>query len=149
MANLAALLANMREFGLKWTSRPLRIWLLAICVGTGVFLPQISRELENKRLERIEVEESLNAYLVIHDESVLKEADARIPYPDAQRLKSLLDQKIVQSFLPPNLVRLDHAFPDKSNDSFSGTLFFVGALLVGASSGIFCYLLFRQCEKRL
>jgi hypothetical protein len=149
MANLAALLADMREFGLKWTSRPLRIWLLAYLRRNRRVPSPDFRELENKRLERIEGEENLNAYLVIHDEGVLKEADARIPCPDSQRLKSLLDQKIVQSLLPPNLVRLDHAFPDKSNDSFSGTLFFVGALLVGASSGIFCYLLFRQCEKRL
>ncbi len=149
LANIVAILLNMRDPVLKWSVKPLSFWVMALFIGLGIFLPSIARELRATAASSAEGETRVRAYLATRDERVLNEQNASIPYPDAKRLKSLLDQKAVQSILPPDLVNADRSGSGKPHCTFAEIIFFAGSMLAGIASGLCCYLLFIQGEPDL
>jgi type IV secretory pathway VirB2 component (pilin) len=148
MANLAAILLNMRDKGLKWTSLPLNAWLLAICIGIGVFLPQIAGELKKKSVDRVACETMLKTYFSSHDPRALDNPNIRILYPDPGRLKSLLDEKTIRSFMPTSLRSPDHGASGSTGDSLKASMFFAGSLLSGTGVGFILLSLFKICNCR-
>ncbi|NTW52399.1 MAG: hypothetical protein HGB22_07415 [Chlorobiaceae bacterium] len=149
LANLAAFLVNMRDPVLKWSIKPLSAWVMVLFIGIGIFLSSIARDLSETGARGVESESRVRTYLATHDESVLNEKNARIPYPDPKRLKSLLDQKAVQSLLPSDLVEADGSRAGKRHTTFARIIFFAGSILVGIASGLCCYLLFIQGDPHL
>ena len=145
LANLVALLVNMRDPVLKWSIKTLFAWVMAFFICLGIIFPSIALDLKNTAIVRTECETRVRAYLATHDVGVLNEQNANIPYPDPKRLKSLLDQKAVQSILPPELVNADRS-GSGSHSTFTNIIFFAGSILVGIASGLCCYLLFIQGE---
>ncbi|HWR01109.1 MAG TPA: hypothetical protein VN371_04545, partial [Chlorobaculum sp.] len=146
LANLVALLVNIRDPVLKWSIKTLFAWVMAFFICLGIMFPFIALDLKNTAIVRTECETRVKAYLATHDEGVLNEENANIPYSDAKRLKSLLDQKAVQSLLPPELVNTDRSISGKRHGTFANSIFFAGSLLVGIASGLCCYLFFIQGE---
>jgi hypothetical protein len=142
VANFLALFVNMKDPALQWSLKPLRIWLVLFFTLIGVAFPKVSKELQNSRAEVRECESRVSAYLRTQDQSVLDEPEAKIPYPDPVRLKQLLDQKIVQSMLPPFLAGDDGQSGSKAKSKFPKALFIAGSILAGIGTGLFCSRLF-------
>lgn len=146
VANLAALFINMLDHSISWSSKPLKVWLLLLFTGFGIFLPQIVHNLDKTKSDGIEYEQQIKHYLATHDSRLLDEPGAVIPYPDPARLKMLLDERLVQSMLPENLTSVDAEASHDSQESSRKTLFLFGSILAGLSVGLFGTLLLSRVE---
>jgi hypothetical protein len=113
VANFAALL-------LLWTqtrSRPrwrwpvtalASLWLAMVLLNIGLSLPSLRNDLAMKARESAAQQRNVSGYLTTGDERWLFEAGTmEIPYPDAKRLKQLLDDQAIRAFLPGALLVFD------------------------------------------
>jgi hypothetical protein len=81
-------------------------WLLFVMHGFSKIIPDIMSDLQSKRYIGGEQEKHVKAYLASGDFSHLENKPSlHTPYPNAQRLKTLLDNKIIKAFLPGNLAQ--------------------------------------------
>jgi len=81
------------------------VWCGAVAFGVAWAIPQLCRDIQTKIVESNEQERRVRAYLTSGDPKVLFEAGLmEIPYPDAARLRSLLDDPTIRSFLPRELI---------------------------------------------
>ena len=81
------------------------VWCGAVAFGVAWAIPQLRRDIQTKIVESNEQERRVRAYLTSGDPKVLFEAGPmEIPYPDAARLRSLLDDPTIRSFLPRELI---------------------------------------------
>ena len=81
-------------------------WLLLVMYGFSRTIPNIMSDLQEKRYQGGEQERNVRAYLTSGDFSHLENKPfLHIPYPNAERLKTLLDNKIIKLFLPGNLAQ--------------------------------------------
>ena len=81
-------------------------WLLFVMYGFSRIIPNIMSDLQEKRYHGGEQERNVRAYLTSGDFSHLENKPfLHIPYPNAERLKTLLDNKIIKLFLPGNLAQ--------------------------------------------
>jgi len=82
------------------------VWGGAVVCGAAWAIPQLCRDVQTKIAESNEQERRVRAYLMDGDPQVLFDAGPmEIPYPDAARLRSLLDDPAIRSFLPKELIR--------------------------------------------
>ena len=82
------------------------VWLLLVVNGFTKIAPAIILDLQEKQYTGREQEKNVRQYLTSGDFSHLDNKPfLHIPYPRADRLKSLLDNKIIQAFLPGNLAQ--------------------------------------------
>ena len=84
-------------------------WAVVCCSGVAFGLawaiPQLRRDIQTKIVASNAQERRVRAYLTSGDPKVLFEAaPMEIPYPDAARLRSLLDDPTIRSFLPRELM---------------------------------------------
>ncbi|NTW75143.1 MAG: hypothetical protein HGB29_09795 [Chlorobiaceae bacterium] len=149
LANLAAFLVLMRDPGLNWKSWPLKAWLITFCAIIMAVMPLIVRDLSRTRALGIEYEARVRTYLTTHDENVLIETGAKLPYPDPVRLKTLLDRKIVREMLPKHHDATDRHTSGFYSWQFAGSIFLIGSILAGSGLVIFCYLVFYQRDMVL
>jgi hypothetical protein len=81
-------------------------WLLFVMHGFSKIIPGIMSDLQSKRYISGEQEKYVKSYLASGDFSHLaNKPSLHIPYPNAGRLKTLLDNKIIKAFLPGNLAQ--------------------------------------------
>ena len=81
-------------------------WLLLIMNGFSRTIPNTIADLQEKRYTGEEQEKNVRAYLTSGDFSHLENKPfLHIPYPSAERLKTLLDNEVIQTFLPGNLAQ--------------------------------------------
>ena len=114
-------------------------WLFLVFLGIGFFFPDVAGHLEKRRYEGHEQEQNVRAYLKTKDFTFLKSKTPEgIPYPDPTRLKALLDNVTIQSFLPRSLLT------PESKESNHSVLFITGSLFTGVSVGLFFILLFTS-----
>jgi len=79
-------------------------WLLLVIHGFVKTTPGVIADLQEKQYIGGEQEKNVRAYLASEDSSHLQNKPfLHIPYPKADRLKTLLDNKIIRAFLPSNL----------------------------------------------
>jgi hypothetical protein len=79
-------------------------WLLFVIHGFVKTTPGVIADLQEKQYIGGEQEKNVRAYLASEDSSHLENKPfLHIPYPKADRLKTLLDNKIIRAFLPSNL----------------------------------------------
>jgi len=78
------------------------LWFALVIGGLGFFFPSIIKNIESKKAACLRNEDNVRGYLATGDPAFLQKAPyEEIPYPDATRLKSLLDQKAISSILTP------------------------------------------------
>src|SRR5437879_10561970 len=81
-------------------------WLLLIIQGFTSIIPNIMSDLQEKRYTGGEQEKNVKAYLSSGDFSHLEyKPFLHIPYHNAERLKTLLDNEVIKAFLPGNLAQ--------------------------------------------
>ena len=79
-------------------------WLLLVVHGFAATMSSIISELQAKQYTGTEQEKNVRGYLTSGDFSHLENKPfLHIPYPKAERLKTLLDDKVIKAFLPGNL----------------------------------------------
>jgi len=79
-------------------------WLLLVAHGFARTIPCVMSDLQERRYMVGEQEKNVRAYLTSGDISHLENKPfLHIPYPKADRLKTLLDNKVIKVFLPGNL----------------------------------------------
>jgi hypothetical protein len=82
-----------------------QVWALAIMIGLVVYGIFLVHEVGKKQQWNVACEVNVRAYLQTHDYAILNNNPyPLIPYADPAYLHELLDQPVVVSFLPPNLV---------------------------------------------
>lgn len=142
VANFVALYLILKHPGRKrqLSLMPLRLWPVLFFAGIGSAFPKVLKGLDDFSADRIEGEARVRNYLATHDQQVLEEPGANIPYTDPARLKMLLDQDIVRSMLPRTLTSADAPAHGTSQASFSRSLFIAGWTLTGLGAGLFCTL---------
>jgi hypothetical protein len=80
------------------------IWLMVVGWGFSMSASDLSRELRKKAHEGVEQEKNVRAYLCSGDFAALqKKPRYFVPYPDPDRLKSLLDNPTIRKILPGNI----------------------------------------------
>ena len=143
LVNFASFFVLMKGGGSR-LKRAFQTWLVLVCIGIGFFFPGVAGNLENRRAEGHEHELHVRAYLKTRDIAILQDkAPERVPYPDPVRLKRLLDNETIQSFLPRVL------FEDGKTQGathLAKYIFLIGSLLSGAGAGLFLLLLFSNEE---
>ena len=140
--NFACIIVLMNEGGSRILKPALRIWLFLVFLGLGFFFPDVRGHLEKRRYEGQEQELHVRAYLKTRNfMSLDADIPEDIPYPDPARLKALLDNVTIQSFLPRSL------FSSQQEDSNQSHLFLAGSLLTGISAGLFFILLFTMYSQ--
>jgi len=81
-------------------------WLLLVVNGFSGTIPNTIADLQEKRYTGGEQEKNVRAYLASGDFSYLENKPfLHIPYPSAERLKTLLDNEVIKTFLPGNLAQ--------------------------------------------
>jgi hypothetical protein len=144
LSSLASLLVIMQESGSMRLTWLFRTWIIAFCLGIGALMPVIDRNLQQSAADGHEYETRVRSYLTKHDNRVLFEVGAKIPYPDPVRLSRLLDRKVVRDILPRELFGESYTFDGKHAVSFAEILYAIGAVLAGTGFGLFSYLLFLK-----
>ena len=78
------------------------LWLFLVVGGIGFFIPSIAKEIGEKKAACLRYEDNVRGYLETGEITFLTKAPyEEIPYPDAMRLKSFLDNKTISSILTP------------------------------------------------
>jgi hypothetical protein len=148
LINLVSLLVLMHERTTTFNTRGLQAWLMAVFLGCGFFLPGIAGNLEKMRVDGIEQARRVRAYLETKDYGYLQSNNEKnIPYPDPLRLKTLLDNKTIQSILPRTLTSPDVSLSGNSSGKFVRSTFAVGAVLIGIGTGLFFILLLQKNQN--
>jgi hypothetical protein len=81
-------------------------WLLIVIHGFTKITPHAISDVQEKQYTGGEQEKNIRAYLTSGDFAHLEHKPfLHIPYPNAERLKNLLDNKTIKAFLPSNLVQ--------------------------------------------
>jgi hypothetical protein len=147
--NFASLLILMKE-GLSRLSKPaLQAWLFFVFLGFGFFFPSVTGNLERRRNEGHEQEQNIRVYLKTKNFASLQDnVPENIPYPDPERLKTLLDNVTIKSFLPHVLFEQRMSEGSASSTQTERNIFAIGSLLMGAGAGIF-FILLSSIEKPL
>ena len=115
------------------------IWFVFVAACLGVFFPSMIKAIESKKAVCMRNEDNVNGYLTTGDYTFLQKAPYdEIPYFDSIRLKSLLDNKTINSILTPvvnsNNTRKGLGFYGKK----SRTVFYViGSFLLFTGIGLF------------
>jgi len=107
--NAAALLYLFSRLASDWKWRAVLLVLLWVCfVACGLVLSfdKWDKEVCLKAAQSLEQENNVRGYLLTKNPAfLLNKPHLAIPYPDAERLKSLLDSGTIQALLPPELSR--------------------------------------------
>jgi len=142
--NFASLLVLRKEGLSRLSNKAMQVWLVLVFLGIGFFFPGVTGRLERRRDEGHQQEENVRAYLITKNVAFLQDkATESIPYPDPERLKILLDNRTIQSFLPHALFE-DGRSENVISPQFIAYIFLIGSLCAGAGAGLFFILLFRQ-----
>jgi len=124
-------------------------WMFLVITGLGAFTPRIIREIEDKKMVTIRNQENVNGYLMTGNVAFLQKAPySEIPYPDAARLKSLLDNPTIAGILTPavnnhNTNRGLKLYTDKSRKK----LMLAGSLMLFYGAGLLLLITFWQAGK--
>jgi len=120
-------------------------WIFLVITCLGTFTPRIMRDIEKKKMVTIRNQENVNSYLMTGNLAFLQKTPySEIPYPDAARLKSLLDNPVISSILTPavnnhNTNRGLSLYTEKSRKHFilagSIMLFYGAGLLLLITTG--------------
>ncbi len=146
--NFASFLVLMNGGGSR-LKRAFQTWIVLVFLGIGFFFPGVAGNLENRRAEGHEHELHVRAYLKTRDMAILQDkAPERVPYPDPVRLKTLLDNGTIQSFLPRALFADEKSSGWADSAKFAANIFLIGSLLTGTGVGLFLVELFSK-EKSL
>lgn len=82
-----------------------QLWLLVVLAGTIHNCVFLSQQLDKKLQWSVAAEQNLRGYVQTRDFALLADKPYPIvPYHDALALKAMLDDPVVDSFLPPNMV---------------------------------------------
>ncbi|MEI7824732.1 MAG: hypothetical protein WCI01_05490 [Chlorobiaceae bacterium] len=115
------------------------IWFVFVAACLGLIFPSMIKAIESKNAACLRNEDNVRGYLTTRDYTFLQKAPyEEIPYDDAVRLKSLLDNKTISSILTPavnsNNTRNGLGFYGKT----SRTVFSViGSFLLFTGIGLF------------
>lgn len=91
---------DLRAVARKW----LYVWLLLFMTVLGAFVPKMLQKINDKKTLMLENSKNVSDYLMTGDSVFLqKKPDDEIPYPDAARLKSLLDSPVISRILTPDV----------------------------------------------
>lgn len=82
----------------------LAVWLGTIVLGFYISAGKLSEDLQSKAKQGLEEEKNVRAYLCSSDIANLQNKPFLfVPYPNPERLKSLLDNPAIRSILPGNI----------------------------------------------
>lgn len=96
------------------------LWLLLVTLGIVSLTPLMVTKITMRAQTGLEQEKNIRAYLLSGNFSHLQNKPAlAIPYPDADYLKSLLDQEIIRSILP---IALNPAQTKQEPEVLRGTI---------------------------
>jgi len=129
LANFAAILLNMKDPALSWRPWVMKSWFVSLCLVVAAVMPQVKRNLENSREDGIAYMIHVRSYLVSQNDSHLYADGAKIPYPDAARLKMLLDRKIVREMLPPKVSCQEEVDAENNAHHFASRIFHTGLMM--------------------
>jgi hypothetical protein len=115
------------------------VWFVLVAAGLGFFSPSMIKDIESKKAVCIRNEDNVRGYLATGDYTFLQKAPYdEIPYPDAVRLKSLLDNKTINSILTPvinsNNTRKGLGFYREQSRK---VLYIIGSILLFTGIGLF------------
>lgn len=80
------------------------VWLVFVALGFSSYAGKIDDALQAKAQQGLEQEKNVRAYLASRDFAHLVDKPfLTVPYPDAARLKSLLDNPTIEGILPGNI----------------------------------------------
>jgi len=83
---------------------PILLWLIVVLFGIYSDIGRLNAELKQKAINSLEQEKNVRAYLCTSDYGYLQNKKLlELPYPSPDRLKMLLDDSAIRSFLPSNL----------------------------------------------
>jgi hypothetical protein len=109
LTNFAALLILWGRTSPRWRSGLVfltALWLTIVTVSIYRNLPALQHDMRAKALASRIQERNVRGYLLTGGESWLQDADfLEIPYPSAERLRQLLDDKTIRGILPVSLSR--------------------------------------------
>jgi len=78
------------------------VWLFLVASCIGFFIPSVAEDIIKKKTVCLHYEDNVRGYLKTGNVTFLQKTPyEEIPYPDAVRLKSFLDNKTISSILTP------------------------------------------------
>ena len=103
LLNGYCLLVMLQEAGRsRFLKSCVLVWVFLLTYGTSLFIPAMTEDIGKKKAVCLRNEENVKAYLTTGNYACLQKTPyEEIPYPDAARLKSLLDNKTISSILTP------------------------------------------------
>ncbi len=145
--NFASLLVLIKDGSSRLFKPAMQTWLVLVFLGLGFFFPDVAGNLEKRRAEGHEQKQNVRAYLKTKDVAFLQDkSPGSIPYPEPARLKTLLDNVTIQSFLPKILFESGTPEETAASERFAAIFFATGSLLTGAGAGLFFILLFSIAD---
>ncbi|MDP1666455.1 MAG: hypothetical protein Q8L79_15190 [Methylobacter sp.] len=88
------------------------VWLATVAIGFNMSAGKLSADLQIKAREGLEQEKNVRAYLCSGDIAHLQNKPFLFtPYPNPERLKHLLDNRLIRSILPGNIYELNSRYP--------------------------------------
>lgn len=105
--NFAALIIMLSQANIKHQlsyGLGIAVWLMTVAFGFSMSAGQLSEDLQGRAKQGLEQEKNVRAYLCSGDIIHLQDKPFKfIPYPNPERLKSLLDNTAIRSVLPGNI----------------------------------------------
>lgn len=87
-------------------------WITTVIFGFASSANKLNQDLQLRLSTSLEQEKNLRSYLCSNDMSYLQNKPyLHIPYPNADRLKGLLDNPTIRSILPRNIYNLNTNYP--------------------------------------
>ena len=103
LLNGYCILIMLQEAGSgKFLKKSALVWVFLLTGGIGFFIPAMTEDIGKKKAVCLRNVENVKTYLTTGNYAWLQKTPyEEIPYPDAARLKSLLDNKSISSILTP------------------------------------------------